>query len=204
MLERSLVDPADRERASILAEQVRRVAKLLRTLLDLARRGDRASVPVDLARVLDDGLGFFREKLRRRGIEVERDFARVPPVRGDADRLQQVFLNLFVNAADAMPGGGCLRVSLASPEPGVVEVRVRDTGEGIPEDVLPRVFDPFFTTKPRGQGTGLGLVVSRGIVLDHGGTIEVQSEPGGGAEFLIRLPADGAAGRPADGGAGPT
>ena len=204
MLERSLVDPADRERAAIIAEQVRRVAKLLRTLLDLARRGDRASVPVDLTRVLDDGLGFFREKLRRRGIEVARDFTRVPPVRGDADRLQQVFLNLFVNAADAMPDGGCLRVSLASPEPGVVEVRVRDTGEGIPEDVLPRVFDPFFTTKPRGQGTGLGLVVSRGIVLDHGGTIEVQSESGGGAEFLIRLPADGAAGRPPERGAGPT
>jgi len=204
MLERSLTDPADRERASIIAEQVRRVAKLIRTLLDLARRGDRASAPVDLARVLDDGLAFFREKLRRRGIEVERDYAPVPAVLGDADRLQQVFLNLFVNAADAMPDGGLLRVSLASPEPGVVEVRVRDTGEGISEEVLSRVFDPFFTTKPRGQGTGLGLVVSRGIVLDHGGTIEARSRPGEGAEFLIRLPVRGAAAPPGRPAADPT
>jgi two-component system NtrC family sensor kinase len=145
---------------------------------------------VDLAAVLDATLLFLSEKLDRRGIQVVRDLRVAPTVMGDPERLQQLFLNLFLNAADAMPRGGELRLALHPCQDGV-EVWVADTGEGIPATDLPRVFDPFFTTKAAGEGNGLGLAVAQGIVTDHGGTIEVGSTPGKGTEFRIRLPDSG-------------
>jgi signal transduction histidine kinase len=115
--------------------------------------------------------------------------------------LQQVFLNLLLNARDAMPDGGDLRLRLshdaAAGAAGEVSVEVSDTGHGIPEEVLPRVFDPFFTTKGAGRGTGLGLAVCYGIVTAHGGRIEVESGGAGGAgrgtSVRVSLPAGGAA-----------
>ncbi len=197
MLRGSLDDADDRERARLIGEQVRRVSDLIQTLLDLARPQETTRVPVDLAGVLEESLGFLGEKLRVREIEVHRHFAAVPDILGDPRRLHQVFLNLFVNAADAMPEGGSLRVHL-SPAGADVEVRVCDTGGGIPEDQCRRIFEPFFTTKERGKGTGLGLLVSKGIILDHDGTIDVSSEVGRGTEFRILLPGVAAGG----GGAG--
>jgi len=188
MLERSLEIPRNRERAAIIAEQVRRVRDLVRTLLDMARPRHAQPVPVDLASILERSLTFFQEKLRHRGIEVEHRFEAVPTVMGDPDRLQQVFLNLLVNAADAMPDGGQLRVTLEASGGGSVAVRIRDTGVGIAPEDLGRIFEAFYTTKERGRGSGLGLVVARGIVLDHGGSIDVASEPGKGTEFVIVLP----------------
>ncbi len=116
---------------------------------------------------------------------------RAPKVSADADQLQQVFLNLLLNARDAMPEGGDLRVRLAHDAPaGEVSVEVSDTGHGIPEDVLPRVFDPFFTTKRAGRGTGLGLAVCYGIVTAHGGRIAVGPGAGGrGTSVRVSLPA---------------
>jgi len=99
-----------------------------------------------------------------------------------------MFLNLIVNAADAMPEGGKLRVSVGSEEPNWIEVVIEDTGHGIPPDALERVFEPFYSSKERGKGTGLGLVVCRSIVLDHNGTIEVESDVGAGTRFLLRFP----------------
>jgi len=189
MLERSLENPRNKSRAGIIVEQVKRVSVLIQTLLNLARPKDAKPVPVDLAVTLERSIAFFQEKLRNHGIEVERRFAGVPAVQGDPDRLQQVFLNLFVNAADAMRNGGTLRVELEVAADGWVAVRVRDTGVGIPPDAIDRIFEAFYTTKERGKGTGLGLLVARGIVLDHGGSIEVSSEVGKGTEFLVRLPA---------------
>jgi len=188
MLERSLENPRNKSRAGIIVEQVKRVSALIQTLLNLARPKDAKPVPVDLAVTLDRSIAFFQEKLRNHGIEVERRFAAVPAVQGDPDRLQQVFLNLFVNAADAMRDGGILRVELEAAPDGWVAVRVRDTGVGIPPEAIDRIFEAFYTTKDRGKGTGLGLLVARGIVLDHGGAIEVSSEVGKGTEFLVRLP----------------
>ncbi len=188
MLRSSLQDPEDRQRAARIGEQVKRVSELIQTLLDLARPQEATRLPVDLGRVLDASLAFLEQKLRQRGIQVERHFEPVPAVAGDERRLHQVFLNLFLNAADAMPGGGSLILHLDAPDPAGVEVRVRDTGEGIPEAQRRRIFEPFFTTKERGKGTGLGLLVSKGIILDHGGTIDVSSEPGRGTEFRIQLP----------------
>jgi signal transduction histidine kinase len=142
---------------------------------------------VALDALLDGTLAFLHEKFQRRGIEVRRDFAPVPSVRGEPERLQQLFLNLFMNAADAMPEGGDLCVRLR-PLGDEVEIEVADTGAGIEDKDVPRLFEPFFTTKAAGEGHGLGLAVCQGIVADHHGTIEVRSRCGEGTTFRIALP----------------
>ena len=112
----------------------------------------------------------------------------LPAVRGSANKLQQVFLNLFLNARDAMPSGGMLEVRTAAHN-GSVEVEVVDTGAGIPREHIHRIFDPFFTTKASGRGTGLGLSVSYGIIKEHAGKIDVRSTPGKGTSFHVEFPA---------------
>jgi two-component system NtrC family sensor kinase len=119
----------------------------------------------------------------------------LPPVVGDADRLQQVFINLVNNALDAMPSGGELKVTTAfmhgaeGDGAGTVSVEFADTGTGMTEEVRARIFDPLYTTKARGRGTGLGLVVVRQALAEHGGRIEVESESGVGSRFRLTFPA---------------
>jgi signal transduction histidine kinase len=113
----------------------------------------------------------------------------LPTIYGDRQQLHQVFLNLFLNAVDAMPHGGTLTVRAAAAEqPGFIAIRVTDEGTGIPEHILDNIFDPFFTTKATGRGTGLGLSVSLGIVRQHGGHIHVESKVGRGTTVTVRLP----------------
>jgi two-component system NtrC family sensor kinase len=123
-------------------------------------------------------------------IEVVRQFgADVPEVVVDPSLMQQVFMNLIINAAEAMPDGGQLRVTTrVDPAEKMVEVEFSDTGHGIAQADMERIFDPFFTTKAVGHGTGLGLAISFGIVKEHRGTISVESEPGKGTTFSVRLP----------------
>lgn len=177
-------------RLRTILEQIDRISNIIRSLLNIARPREAVVMPVELPNVLDTALAFLSEKLRRRGIEVERRYQAISALQGDPDKLQQLFLNLFLNAADAMPDGGVLSVSVAPGHDGEVEVRVADTGIGISGQDLAQLFKPFFTTKPAGRGSGLGLVVAKGIVADHGGHIEVRSEIGSGTEFAIRLPRD--------------
>jgi two-component system, NtrC family, sensor kinase len=114
--------------------------------------------------------------------------ADLPGILGSSNRLQQVFLNLFLNAKDAMPSGGMVEVR-STANNGTVEIEVADTGMGIQRENLARVFDPFFTTKATGRGTGLGLSVSYGIIKEHAGKIEVRSTPGKGTSFRLEFPA---------------
>lgn len=188
LLERSAADERSRDRARQIVDQVRRVTDLLQTLLNIARprRAEPEVLPV--ADVLDHSVDFFREKLKGRGIVVERHYRTRPVVLADRDRLEQVFLNLIVNAADAMPQGGTLSVRIQSSSEEVIEISVEDTGIGIEPRDLERIFDAFYTTKERGKGTGLGLLVSQRIVTEHGGTLRVQSEVGRGTCFTIVLP----------------
>ena len=112
-----------------------------------------------------------------------------PDVLVPRDELEMALLNLVSNALDAMPGGGVLRVSTTSADSQVTIV-LSDSGAGIPPELLPRVFDPWVTTKPEGRGTGLGLSITRDVITRFGGTVDVSSEPGHGATFTIRMPAD--------------
>jgi signal transduction histidine kinase len=190
LLEPAVASEDARWRLRTIQQQIGRISRIIQTLLNLARPRRSRRAPVALAPLLESTLSFLSEKLKSREIQVERTFQEVPSVCGDPERLQQLFLNLFLNAVDAMPDGGQLRVALRATEESAVEVLVADSGLGISPADLPRIFEPFFTSKAAGEGNGLGLMVAHGIVKDHDATISVASEPGGGAEFRISFPSE--------------
>src|SRR5207245_9813274 len=140
-------------------------------------------------RVVEETVSLLAHPLKTSRIRLVKKLGEpLPAVRGSANKLQQVFLNLFRNARDAMPGGGMLEVRTVA-HTGSVEVEVADTGAGIAREHIHRIFDPFFTTKASGRGTGLGLSVSYGIIKEHSGKIDVRSTPGNGPSFHVDFPA---------------
>ncbi len=176
---------------SRIASEVRRIDGIVRDLLDLARPAAPDLGPIDVAVPLDTALRLARVEGRTRGVEVVVALApRLPKVLAEARLLGQVFLNLFLNAGDAMGGVGPLSFA-ARAEGETVVIDVRDGGPGIPPADLPRVFEPFFTTKGAGKGSGLGLAISQGIVESFGGELSAANAAGGGAVFTLRLRAEG-------------
>jgi signal transduction histidine kinase len=172
-------------------EAADRVRLIVRDLKVFSRSGDEERRgPIDVERVLESSLRMAWNEIRHRA-RVEKDYGGVPPASGNESRLGQVFLNLLVNAAQAMPDGRShdhlIRVVTRHQQDRVL-VEIHDDGSGIPADVLPHVFDPFFTTKPAGVGTGLGLAICHRIVTDLGGTIAVESKVGQGTVFRVTLP----------------
>ena len=168
--------------------QTSRASSIVNNLLNFSRLTEARYAPVDLNRVIDDTIQLLEAQLRNTEIEVVRSYADdLPLAFGDAPKLQQVLMNLILNARDAMPHGGKLEISTEADEDSAV-VGVRDTGLGIAPEHLAKIYDPFFTTKQIGKGTGLGLAVSYGIVRDHGGHIDVESQLGEGTRFQITLP----------------
>jgi PAS domain S-box-containing protein len=188
LLARSLHGEKERERIRIIKEQVERVTRLIQTLMNFARPHEENPRQVRIEDVAERTLGLIAETARKRGVAIERSYGATAPIRAQPERLERALLDLFVNACDAMPQGGVLRVTTRALADGV-EIRIEDSGTGMPPDALARIFEPFYTTKPRGKGTGLGLPVTRGIVMEHGGSIEVESELAKGSAFVVRLPA---------------
>lgn len=179
-------------RLNMIIEQIDRITNIIQSLLNIARPKKMMRVPLDLPDLIDSSVAFLSEKLKRRAVVVETRYEPVPQPIGDPEKMQQIFLNLLINAADAMADdGGVIDVSLEGDGDSGLTITVGDSGAGIPEDQLATIFDPFFTTKAAGHGNGLGLVVVRGIVGEHGGRIEALSEAGGGTQFRIWLPAGG-------------
>jgi two-component system, NtrC family, sensor kinase len=185
-------DPSDpkTELLQKIERQSFRAAKIVNGLLNLSRPGGAANDPVevDLNAVVGDVFALLEHQFEVARIKVRRDLESSPvPVRGIEHQLQQVFLNLFLNARDAMPRGGWLSVTTrVSGDRAVAEIA--DTGSGIPTEHLARIYDPFFTTKAIGRGTGLGLSITYGIVRDHEGTIHCDSAVGQGTRFIVALP----------------
>ena len=184
--------PALHARLDVIEEEAQRAARILRRLLDFARRREPALKPVDIREVLERSLALVSPRLSHADVVTDAEiFGDVAPVVGDRDELIQVFVNLFNNALDAMPEGGTLRIRTeVRSADGIpcLTVSVADTGVGIGPAELKHVFQPFYTTKADGRGTGLGLSVSQGIVRRHEGTLEVTSEPGKGSTFMVSLP----------------
>jgi two-component system, NtrC family, sensor kinase len=171
-----------------IERQTFRAAKIVNGLLNLARPAQVDSGPCDVNTVINDVLSLLEHQFRNGSIQVRKELAPVvPSVQAIEHKLQQVFLNLFLNARDAMPKGGWLTIATRLDR-GSAVIEVGDTGSGIPADQLSRIYDPFFTTKPIGKGTGLGLSIAYGIVQEHGGTITCESQVGHGTRFFIRLP----------------
>ncbi|OYT73329.1 MAG: hypothetical protein CFK52_01790 [Chloracidobacterium sp. CP2_5A] len=182
-----------RARLETIGAQIERIERIVRAMLDRTRPDVSEHQLLDLNGALRRTFEVIQPALDAKNVRLITQLEAVPLLmRGAPDHLQQVFINLFNNALDAMPDGGQLTVTSARWEAGgsaeQFVVEVSDTGQGMPEEVRARIFEPFFTTKPRGSGTGLGLVVVRQIIRDHGGDITVTSRPGCGATVRLTLP----------------
>jgi len=176
----------------IVADDVR-AGEVIRGLRAMVRREPRAREPLDLNRVLGETVNLLRSELIIRNVHLETSFpGNLPPVTGDKVQLQQVVLNLVLNAADAVAGAPADRRRIevrAAPEGEGVRISVLDRGTGLSDEVREKIFNPFFTTKEGGMG--MGLAISRTIVEHHGGRIRAENRPEGGAAFHVELPASG-------------
>ena len=186
-LRRRSQDPWVLARLDTMTEQVEVAARIVRSLLDFARRTEPHVTDLDLVAVVRDSVAFLQGK-QSLDVDIEEIYSSTPvPIAGDRGQLMQVLTNILNNAYDAMGGQGRIRISVRR-QGGRAEVDIVDNGPGIPPEVLPHIFEPFFTTKLEGQGTGLGLAICHGIVQSHRGSITGRNVPGAGAGFLISLP----------------
>jgi signal transduction histidine kinase len=178
------------ESVSTLREQIGRINRIVRQMTAFARPGDGGREPVDLSMLAGKALDVVRFDPRTKGVKVETEFAiGLPPVRVAPDAIQQVIINLVINALDAMEGGeGAVLTMKTGRDAERVFVEVADNGQGISPAHRKHLFEPFFTTKPVGKGTGLGLSISYSLVREHGGEIVVESEEAKGARFRVTLP----------------
>ncbi len=193
-LEEDYAEMDDEQRVDLVRDLVNeseRARDIVRNLLDFARESEVQLAPLDVEQIIGETLQLAANHVRLAGVKVQGEVEEnVPPVYGDRHQLTQVFLNLVLNALDAMAGGGTLTITVEkSDDRNFVNTRFADTGVGIPETSLERIFDPFFSTKKQAKGTGLGLSVSLGIIKQHGGDIRVESEVGKGTVFTVSLPA---------------
>ncbi|MBI4852482.1 MAG: PAS domain S-box protein [Acidobacteria bacterium] len=172
-----------------IKRQTHRASEIVNNLLNFSRTGNVEFAELDIHRVLDDTIQLLEPQLRNTQIKLERAYGEaLPSTIGNATKLQQVFMNLLINARDAMPQGGTLSIHTQYRD-GAILIEIQDTGVGIAPENIAKIYDPFFTTKGVGQGTGLGLAVSYGIIQEHKGRIFVESKPGQGTQFQIKLPA---------------
>src|SRR5437867_3872641 len=183
LLQKSMTSAAaDRQYLEIASRETQRMSRILRQMLGFYRQAE-AMTSIDVNALVEEAEGLVVKRLRERGVQIANQLDPViPRIRASGDQLKQVLLNLLLNAADSMPEGGAITVATQSGAGAetelfgrdAVQIQVRDTGQGIADDVLAQIFEPFFSTKP-GKGTGLGVVVSQGIVQSHGGTMRVRS-----------------------------
>lgn len=180
-----------REALDLIQSESRRCGDIVRNLLSFSRSTPLHLAPVSLEEIFDHCIRLVSHKLELSTIALQTDFeADLPPVHGDPGQLEQLFLALMMNAIEAMPDGGNLRLAAARGDAGGIRAVLEDDGKGIPEEVLAHIYEPFVTTKEGSGGVGLGLAICRGIVDRHGGHIEVDSQVGRGTRFVITLPAE--------------
>jgi len=180
--------PDDQENLRLITDAAVRAKRIVESLLTFSRRPSEEKGPVDLARVADDALFLLQSQLKSGRIVLVREYRPALAV-ANANQVQQVVVNLVVNAIQAMGGAGRIVVGTGAAGPGRVSLQVADSGPGMRPEVARRAFEPFFTTKPEGQGTGLGLAICYQIAEEHGGSIRLESAPGQGATFVLELPA---------------
>ena len=182
----------DREDLEVIIEQAERCSKIIKGLLGFSRAISAERADIDINNTIRQALEIIQNQAKFHNIQIITNLSPdLPPIEGDVSQLIQVYMNLLINAADAMNDRGQITIAtrrISEEGREFIEIEFTDTGSGIPEEHLNRIFEPFFTTKPAGKGTGLGLAVSHGIIRRHGGHIKVKSTPGKGTSFFIRLP----------------
>jgi two-component system NtrC family sensor kinase len=181
-----------KEDLEVIVSETTRCRSIVRGLLDFARETEFRQKSVNINQLLEETIALLKHQVMFQDIDIVKNMAAyLPDTIMDADQVKQVFINMMLNAADAMPNGGKLFVRTSSDYiQNEITIEFTDTGVGIPERDVKRIFDPFFTTKEKGRGTGLGLSVSYGIVQRHGGSIDVKSRVGQGTTFMITFPVD--------------
>jgi two-component system cell cycle sensor histidine kinase/response regulator CckA len=199
----SNLDSAGKQRVTIIENSARKAGQMISKLLSFARKGSFESIPINLNDVIKDTTELLDRMMTKKKITLQLMMDNsLPPINGDSNQLEQVLMNLVVNAGDVMPNGGFITIATSQITLGdeavtihllltpgrYVVLKVTDTGAGIPEEIRDRIFDPFFTTKAAGKGTGLGLAMVYGIVKEHKGIINVRSEMGKGTSFEIYFP----------------
>ena len=173
-----------------IINQASRASEVVRNLLDFSRTEAPSLKKLEVKTVIQETVKLVRNQLMIMGVKLELNLPEdILPICGNLHNLEQVFLNLLLNAIQAMPDGGKIIISAKQAEEGYVAIEVSDTGVGIKPDALEKIFDPFFTTKPAGRGTGLGLSIVYGIIKKHGGYVEVKSQEGVGTTFTVYIPA---------------
>ena len=192
MLRASNENSEHNAKVRLIGDAAARMEKIVKHLRAFSRSEAPSLSPLDINSVVRDALLILNEHLLSHSIETILDLSPVPLALGNSNRLEQVIINLVTNARDAMPTGGVLTLSTkdeAKEGRRLIRLMVRDSGSGIPDDIIDRVFDPFFTTKETGKGTGLGLSISLGIIREHRGEIKVESTAGFGTAFHVIIPA---------------
>jgi two-component system, NtrC family, sensor kinase len=183
-------DSLARENMQKIIYQTNRCKEIVQSLLDFARTPTSEMLPLQINQIINTSLKLVRDQSMFHGIEIEAKLAEnLPETIGDRSRLEEVFLNLFINAADAMNGSGKLTIATGLSTNNSIRILISDTGKGIDKEHLSHIFEPFYTTKEPGQGTGLGLSIAYGIIQKHNGTIDAECNPGTGTTFIISLPA---------------
>jgi two-component system NtrC family sensor kinase len=196
LLKNPAVDPSVRQDLVLIQEEIQRMSRITKGLLNFSRASEPRKDIIQLNEVLESAVSLLRFQLKSQCIELQKYYDEsLPLISGDPNHMLQALLNILLNSVQAMPEGGQLVVrSKAVPGrpgqkgEGSVQIELIDTGQGIDDKYLDKIFDPYFTTKEWGRGTGLGLSISYGIVRDHGGAIDVKSMPGQGTFFRITLP----------------
>jgi two-component system NtrC family sensor kinase len=179
-----------REMVERISQETQRLSQYSRGLLNFSRKDDMEVGEINLAQVLKEVMAFLRYEAQKRSIVVMEDLDfRLPAVIAETNHLKQIFINLIMNALQAMEEGGTLLIRTSRRDGEFLEVQIADTGPGIPVESVERIFEPFFTTKGSNQGTGLGLFISRKIVELYGGSIRVKSIPKQGTTFFVSFPA---------------
>ncbi len=193
LLKRQLSEyPQSHQDLAVIEKQAQSCKRIVSDLLQFARGQESTKSKVSLNNAISEVVQMLAHQFKNKKLSVELDLAEdLPDCMVDVNKMKQVFVNLLMNAIHALNGNGAIRISSRfMPDQGIVELTFEDSGTGIPAEIRDKIFDPFFSTKTTGDGTGLGLSVSYGIVQEHGGDITVKSEPGAGATFIIRLPAE--------------
>lgn len=190
-----LKDPSmnekQRERLKIILEQAEKAGSIVQGLLNYSRQQEPKMEMVSINNVIESVIRLVSPQIEKLGINIKTDLKDVPAVKADFRQIEQVLFNIILNSIQAIGSDGDVRIHTSQTNNGFIEVRIEDTGPGIPKDHIHKIFDPFFTTKHVNEGTGLGLSVCMGIIREHNGFIDVESEYGKGAAFIIKLPVTG-------------
>ncbi|MBT8764076.1 HAMP domain-containing protein [Desulfohalobiaceae bacterium Ax17] len=191
LTETDMDEKTKKEHIEVINSGLIKIQNTVRELLDFARKTPITIVPSSINSLLEESLNLADALLSKKGINIKKELSQdIPLLPVDPNKIQQVFLNIIINAAHAMGDRGTLFLS-SKVEDEMCVISITDTGPGMDPEILARIFDPFFTTKKPGKGTGLGLAVSKAIVEQHGGSIEVISKKGAGAKFIVKLPIKG-------------